>query len=265
MDIKADIGSAESKTLAAFKASKLATDINCYLVLGCLLKKAPPEASTIYLGVYERTSVVLQRGQAMCSSRQLGRILDLSHQQVRTAIYKLEYFGFIKTEGHSYGTLFTINNYEPYEESAQERNQKHMKKQTRKASRQPKLPPMDAIPTRPVAPTLKRTILPPPTDPQEVIKAAAAIGYNMPPEKAAEFIAHYNKTALEDENGNPVWVTRNDQPIRNWKYLLTTWKNNHQSRRTLAGGKKTARQTGSRCVGSSNPADYGTFRTDGKR
>ena len=54
---------------------------------------------------------------------------------------------------------------------------------------------------------------------QEVEAAAHAIGYNITPETAEQFIAHYEALG---------WLFRG-QPIRNWKSLLVAWRNTERN------------------------------------
>lgn len=68
-------------------------------------------------------STEVKRGQFVSSRQKLSTALKLSEQQIRTALKKLEITGEITSEGTSQHTVFTVVNYDQYQNSNQQNNQ----------------------------------------------------------------------------------------------------------------------------------------------
>lgn len=221
-----------NQVLAALENSKIKDDKNSRKVLLSLLAKATTQDNKLTFGLYAETKITLKPGQNYITSRKIALKLRLTHQELRTALMKLEYFGLITTEGHHYGTIATINNYQPNNTgdapdpspvgarpASPSKGKNKMQKKIDITEARATATLIDAYPTA--------------ADTGQVIKAAEAIGYKMTTAKAEEFIANYEATG---------WISGNGQPIRRWKALLVRWKNNDQSkRRTPANQQQPAR------------------------
>jgi hypothetical protein len=237
--------------ITEFEASTIGQDPNAKQLLEYLLANASGEDKTVFFGLYTEIRIDLKCGQLFCSSRKLSVTMQFTRQELRTALKKLKFFGFIETEGSHYGTIITIKDFvparsglvsapgtpPPTKNPAQKKQRTNMHEQKK----------MDIQEARKAA----SLIDPYPDDPQEVVKAAERIGYKMTADEAMLFIANYRATG---------WIAGNGQPIRRWKDLLYRWKNNSQASRFTSAGKNPVQKK----YGSHKSEDYGSFRKDGK-
>ncbi len=84
------------------------TDANAYRVFTHLIYKVNIERKTW-------RGVVIERGQIVSSYEKIGLELQLSRQQIRTAINKLLSTNDITTDSHSQHTVFTVKNFNLYQ------------------------------------------------------------------------------------------------------------------------------------------------------